>query len=114
MLHKCANEACSTPFRHLREGKLFQVETEYFSGNGPAARSSRKTRKGRRVEHYWLCDACSPFITLAFDQQRGLITVPLPDGTGEKTVKIVPMEQAAPAASPTDGSYQSSVREVGK
>jgi hypothetical protein len=33
MLYKCANEACSAPFRRLREGKLFQVETEYFAGH---------------------------------------------------------------------------------
>jgi hypothetical protein len=32
MLHKCANEACSTPFRRLREGKLFQVETDTLPG----------------------------------------------------------------------------------
>jgi hypothetical protein len=37
MLYKCANQACNTPFRRLREGKLFQVETEYFPGRGPAA-----------------------------------------------------------------------------
>lgn len=114
MLHKCANEACSTPFRRLREGKLFQVETEYFPGKAPAAGSSRKLRKGRRVEHYWLCDACSPFVTLTFDQQRGVITVPLPDGTGQKTVKIVSSEQGVPAKLSMDGAFQSSACEVGK
>jgi hypothetical protein len=98
----------------LREGKLFQVETEYFSGKGPATESSRKTRKGHRVEHYWLCDACFPFVTLTFDQQRGVITVPLPDGAGQKKVKIVPLEQVGPTTLPTDGSFQPSVREVGK
>jgi hypothetical protein len=41
MLYKCANEAGSTPFRRLREGKLFQVETEYSKGHGPAPTSSR-------------------------------------------------------------------------
>jgi hypothetical protein len=114
MLYKCANEACSTPFRRLREGKLFQVETEYFSGTGPPAESSRRTRKGHRIEHYWLCDACSPFVTLTFDRQRGVITVPLPDGTGHKTVKIVSLEQPTPASLPTDGSFPPSVSEVGK
>ncbi len=114
MLYKCANEACSTPFRRLREGKLFQVETEYFSGHGPAAESSRKTRKSRRIEHYWLCDACSPFVTLTFDQERGVITVPPPDGTGQRTVKIVSLEQTAPASLPTNSSFPPSVREVSK
>jgi hypothetical protein len=35
MLCKCANEACNTPYRRLREGKLFQVETEYFPSRSP-------------------------------------------------------------------------------
>lgn len=114
MLYKCANEACSTPFRRLREGKLFQVETEYFGAGGPAVESTRKPRNGRRVEHYWLCDACSPFVTLTFDQQRGVITVPLPDETGLKTVKIVPVEEAAQPAPPVAGSFPQGVREVRK
>jgi hypothetical protein len=88
MLYKCANEACSTPFRRLREGKLFQVETEYSGGTGPAP-SSRKANPWRRVEHFWLCDACSPFVTLTFDRERGVTTVPLPDGIGKKTVKVI-------------------------
>ena len=89
MLYKCANEACNTPFRRLREGKLFQVETEYIAGRGPSPTLSRRVRPWRRIEHYWLCDACSPFVTLAFDRNRGVVTVPLPDGSGQKVVKMV-------------------------
>ena len=84
MLYKCANESCNAPFRRLREGKLFQVETEFFSGHDASSHAARKGRPTRRVEHYWLCDACSPFVTLSFDRARGVITVPLPDGLGEK------------------------------
>ena len=94
MLHKCANESCNTPFRRLREGKLFQVETEYFTGRTSAANTARKARPSRRIEHYWLCDACSPFVTLTFDQGRGVITVPLPDGLGKKTVKMLSLDPA--------------------
>ena len=114
MLYKCANEACSTPFRRLREGKLFQVETEHFAGNGPAAEPLRKSRSGRRVEHYWLCDACSPFVTLTFDRQRGVITVPLPDGTGQKTVKMIPIEDAPNVHASMDRSFLQSMHEVKK
>ena len=92
MLYKCANESCNTRFRRLREGKLFQVETEYFGGRDA---SGRKARPTRRVGHYWLCDACSPFVTLTFDQGRGVITVPLPDGIGKKTVKMLSLDPAA-------------------
>ena len=44
MLNKCANEVCSAPFRWLREGKLFQVETEYFAGHSSSTTSLRRTR----------------------------------------------------------------------
>jgi len=57
MLYKCANEACSAPFRKLREGKLFQVETEYFAGQETGSIAVRRARTTRRVEHFWLCDA---------------------------------------------------------
>ena len=52
MLYKCANESCDTPFRRLREGKLFKVETEYFSGHGPSTLAGRKAIPTRRLEHY--------------------------------------------------------------
>lgn len=74
MLHKCANPACSNPFRRLSEGKLFQVEKPAPPYSPHSGRSSRPTR---RVEHYWLCDDCSALLTLAFEKGRGLITVPL-------------------------------------
>ena len=114
MLHKCANQACSTPFRRLREGKLFRVETEYFAAHGPKAESPRKTRSGHRIEHYWLCHACSPFVTLTFDQQHGLITVPLPDGLGQKTVKVVPIEEVDPVGSLAADTSLAGIREVKK
>ena len=112
MLYKCANEACSAPFRRLREGKLFQVETEYFTGHPGARTSLRRSRSGRRVEHYWLCDACSPYVTLTFDQGRGVVTVPLPDGTGKKTVRVVTLE--SPNETAEVGVFQRSVCEVRK
>lgn len=88
MLYKCANEACSVPFRQLREGKLFQVETEFFGERGIHVAASRRARPCRKIEHFWLCDACSPFVTLTFDRNRGgVITMPLPNGSGRKTVR---------------------------
>jgi hypothetical protein len=73
MLHKCANPACTAPFRSLREGKLFLAETfpsdleTEFEGN---------RRKLHRREHFWLCDACSAHLTLRFDPRQGMLTVP--------------------------------------
>ena len=74
MLHKCANPACTVPFRSLREGKLFLAETfpsdlsDAFDGN---------RRKLRRRERFWLCDVCAAHFTLRFDPVVGMLTVPL-------------------------------------
>jgi hypothetical protein len=115
MLYKCANEACSAPFRRLREGKLFQVETEYFSQSKPAE-THRRTRPWRRVEHYWLCDTCSGFITLTFDRERGVITVPLPDGLGKRTVTLVssPVPKPSPHPDGVAEMTQQTLSEVAK
>lgn len=94
MLHKCANSSCTAVFRYLREGKLFYVETEIFSTNQPGPAGSARKRGSRRIEHYWLCDECSSHVTLTFDQHQGVLTVPLPDGIGKKTVRMVPVEEA--------------------
>ena len=90
MLAKCANEACATRFRHLREGKLFQVETEFAgieANENPLAQ--RRRPPTRRIEHFWLCEECSHFLTLTFDHASGVITVPLANGDGQKTVRLI-------------------------
>jgi hypothetical protein len=74
MLHKCANPACTTPFRSLREGKLFLAET-FPSESGVVFEDTRQ--KLRRREHFWLCDACCAHFTLRFDNNLGMLTVPL-------------------------------------
>ncbi len=78
MLSKCANPACSTPFQYLREGKLFQIETEPSQDGGLHLLGKKP---GRRVEHFWLCGPCSTQMTLAFQRGKGVITLPLRTGT---------------------------------
>jgi len=114
MLHKCANQACSAPFRRLREGKLFQVETEYYGNNPPGQPTLRKVKAQRHVEHFWLCDACSPFVTLTFDRERGVVTVPLPGSTGQKTVTMIPLADRASALEQNEQHPQVALREVRK
>ena len=114
MLYKCANEACNTPFRRLREGKLFQVETEYIAGREPSPTLSRRVRPWRRIEHYWLCDACSPYVTLTFDKNRGIVTVPLPDGSGQKLVKVITEFRELEETGLRDQCEQRTLQEVHK
>ena len=90
MLAKCANPACSTPFRRLHEGKLFQVETDFVPKRTNRDReAATKTLLRRKVEHFWLCGECAPLVTLAFDQKQGVVTVPLPQGEGTKRIRVV-------------------------
>lgn len=91
MLRKCANNTCSNPFRRLSDGKLFQVETEYFAPPDIPKTRAAGWGPGRlhRIEHYWLCDECSSFLTLTFEKGQGMITIPLAGATGKKTVRAL-------------------------
>jgi hypothetical protein len=102
MLHKCANPACAVRFRNLGRGKLFQIESEYLEASGlrPSA-SGRRVRALRRVERYWLCDECASSLTLTFDQNRGVVTVPLPDVAKPRVLtalRLQPLQSSAPTA----------------
>ena len=77
MLHKCANPACSVPFLRITEGKLFVVQMP--ARPAPNTRGyDQKKRALRKVEHYWMCDKCARELTIFFDAERGIVTVPLP------------------------------------
>jgi len=49
MVQHCANPKCGKPLRYLREGRIFVFETRENSAEGST----------RRMEHFWLCGACS-------------------------------------------------------
>jgi hypothetical protein len=90
MLAKCANPACSTPFRRLHEGKLFQVETDTVpKGTNHERDAGTRSTSRRSVEHFWLCGECAPLVTLVFDQKQGVVTVPLPQAEVTKKIRIV-------------------------
>ncbi len=74
MLSKCANPACSTRFQYLRDGKLFQIEVEARAQTGMHLVGKKPSHK---VEHFWLCGACSKRMTLAYQRGKGVITLPL-------------------------------------
>jgi hypothetical protein len=73
MLSKCANPACSKPFRYLRDGKLFEIDSTHN------AEMKAGTKKAvRRVEFFWLCGDCSAELTVVDDHEKGVVIVPIP------------------------------------
>lgn len=78
MLSQCANPQCSRPFLRLRQGKLFQVETEGRTQSGKLrSQTSSRIHLHQRVERYWLCDQCAEVWTLVHDRNQGIAVVPL-------------------------------------
>jgi len=73
MLSKCANPVCFTPFRYLRDGKLFEIDSNIGFENAVEAKKS-----ARRVEFFWLCGECAAKMTVVRDPEKGVITVPIP------------------------------------
>lgn len=59
MVSNCANPKCGKPLHYLRDGRIFvfDLPDKVTVGNG---------KKVRRVEHFWLCGACSQ--TMAMTQ----------------------------------------------
>ena len=78
MLSKCANPGCSASFLYLHQGKLFRLET---GGNGDDTRvdlaDSQGKQPSRRLEYFWLCDACASLMTVSFKKGVGVTTRPL-------------------------------------
>jgi len=74
VVSNCANPACATPLRYLRDGRIYQFEVRSAPQTGTAV--ARKLG-ARRVWHFWLCGRCSSSLTLTFDQMEGLQIIPL-------------------------------------
>ena len=54
MLSKCLNPACTSTFRYLRDGRIYQLEIP------PLPDSSA----GPRREYFWLCVRCCSKLTV--------------------------------------------------
>jgi len=59
MLSRCLNPACGTPFRYLREGRIFHVESTVTLPGNPEPE--------RLLEHYWLCERCSRLLKVVVE-----------------------------------------------
>jgi hypothetical protein len=72
VLQECANPVCRAQFRYLHQGKLFEVEIQYFDSLSCAGKGEPGNGKGQ-IERCWLCDRCAAYIFLRFDRQRGVL-----------------------------------------
>jgi len=96
VLHKCANPVCCAQFRYLHQGKLFEVEIQYFESRSGNGRGNLYSRKGQ-VERCWLCDRCAAGMALRLDPQQGVAIVSSP-GDGEEVVTSVILQSRSQAA----------------
>jgi hypothetical protein len=87
MVSKCANPDCQTSFRYFHQGKLYRIETDAGSDRRRVTFGNEGADKPpmKRLEFYWLCDACADGFTLVYDKKTG--------------VTLHPREQARTAAS---------------
>jgi hypothetical protein len=81
MIAKCANPACSTPFRYLHEGRLFRFERGVSEKGQPfLSFDATGPERSNRVEFFWLCDQCSTRMTLTYRKGIGVTPSRVPSG----------------------------------
>ena len=81
MISRCANPACSTRFRYLHEGRIFQFEVRSIPVAGVDARGTNGLPRG--TEYFWLCDSYALTMTLVLEPDAGVALVPVQGGPGK-------------------------------
>lgn len=64
---KCANPACPTAFHWTGGGKFFRFRPDPVSASAGTSPSDLPAGV-HGVRHYWLCERCSHFFTLAYEE----------------------------------------------
>ncbi len=77
---------------------MFQLDMEVM--RGPEVRHQgrklvSKQKWSRKIEHYWLCNACASSQTLVFKKGNGITVVPL-EQTGENPDLVLPEDSSQP------------------
>lgn len=70
MVTRCANPACGAVFQYLRGGRLFLVDRRQRQAVPESA--SAAVKNSSAVEYFWLCEKCSPELTLIVDGSGGV------------------------------------------
>jgi hypothetical protein len=81
VISRCANPACSTRFRYLHEGRIFQFEVRSIPVAGVDARTTKSPPRG--TEYFWLCDSCALNMTLVLEPDAEIALVPVQRGVGK-------------------------------
>jgi hypothetical protein len=90
MVNHCANPQCCKPLHYLREGRVYVFDvTRTLNANGE--------RTARRMEHFWLCGACSETYLLEQVEDRTVRITPRVKRAVSPTV--LPYKTAHPIAS---------------
>ena len=95
MTAKCVNPACGAPFRYLRGGKLFLVDSLAISQD--VSRISSMSNIPRTSEFFWLCEKCCNSMRVVVEKSGEVVLV-----GGSERQRIVarkrPQAQREPAA----------------
>lgn len=87
MVNHCANPQCCKPLHYLREGRVYVFDVSH-----PVNGSERGTR---RMEHFWLCGACSEAYLLEQVEDRSVRIAP----RAQRAMMPQPMPYRPPMAS---------------
>ena len=71
MVSHCANPGCGKPLHYLLEGRIYVFDASI-------ATTGRNEKRERRLEHYWLCGACSASLILSQDMHGWIRILPRP------------------------------------
>jgi hypothetical protein len=74
MLAKCVNPSCQVTFRYRHEGKLFVVPKR--PSVSPVGNPDTNL-EASRLDYYWLCHRCASRMELCFQEDKGMLLVPL-------------------------------------
>lgn len=69
MLTTCANPSCREPFRYLRDGRLFRLQTEVKGSSSEIS----------DPEYFWLCARCAETMSLRLAEDRQVVVVSAPE-----------------------------------
>jgi hypothetical protein len=94
----------------MEDGKLFLVEVDVADAS-PSTHGAGTGRLFRHVEHYWLCDSCASVLTLSFEQERGVVAVPMAHPLRKKPAASVRLSEAV-GTTPI-GNYERTQNAIG-